>query len=498
MLGASLVGEILQGHYQVTKKLGEGGFGETYLAVDTSRFNRPCVVKRLKPQNQSTFKWVQQAFEKEAKTLEILGKHSQIPELLAYFQEQQEFFLVQEFVDADDLRKKIVRGQKWSENQVIFLLQKILEILAFVHQHGVIHRDLKPENILFYQNNQVVIIDFGAVKQVSTKVFNTQGMITSTTAVVGTQGYMPVEQLRGHPMLCSDVYAVGMIGIEALTGTYPLELDIDTNTLEVVWRHLVQVRSDLADVLDRMISYHPNQRYNSASAALQAVQELTKTVYPGTPQVPNVPNVNSTVPPTSSSQAKPPPSPQPTPPQSTSSPTPSLKQQPAQNLSSNSSSNTSSSSNSSFSNSSSNSSNNSSNNLISSIKYAGISRRIVADIIDKTILIVSALIFDLITSGIDNNEGFWLRFLAEYIILGFVYSLVMESSPTQGTLGKMLLGIAVTDINGNRITFEQAAKRYISKSLSYLTACFGFFMAGVTDKKQTLHDKISNSLVIRK
>lgn len=456
MLGASLVGEILQGHYQVTKKLGEGGFGETYLAVDTSRFNIPCVVKRLKPQNQSTFKWVQQAFEKEAKTLGVLGKHPQIPELLAYFQERQEFFLVQEFVDADDLRKKIIRGQKWSENQVIFLLQRILEILAFVHQNGVIHRDLKPENILFHQNNQVVIIDFGAVKQVSTKVFNTQGVITSTTAIVGTQGYMPVEQLRGHPMLCSDVYAVGMMGIEAITGRYPLELDIDSNTLQVVWRNLVPVRDDLADILDRMISYHPNQRYQSASGALQAIQELTNTVYPATSQTPKyqTPNNNSTVPPTS----------QPT-------PTPSSGKQSRQD---------------------------SSNNSSNVIKYAGISRRIVADIIDKTILIIGALIFDLITSGIANDEEFWLRFLGEYIILGFVYSLVMESSPTQGTLGKILLGIAVTDINGNRLTFEQAAKRYISKSLSYLTACFGFFMAGVTDKKQTLHDKISNSLVIRK
>ena len=458
MLGASLVGEILQGHYQVTKKLGEGGFGETYLAVDTSRFNIPCVVKRLKPQNQSTFKWVQQAFEKEAKTLGVLGKHPQIPELLAYFQEQQEFFLVQEFVDADDLRKKIIRGQKWSENQVIFLLQRILEILAFVHQNGVIHRDLKPENILFHQNNQVVIIDFGAVKQVSTKVFNTQGVITSTTAIVGTQGYMPVEQLRGHPMLCSDVYAVGMMGIEALTGRYPLELDIDSNTLEVVWRNLVGIRSDLADVLDRMISYHPNQRYQSASVALQAIQELTNTVYPATSQTPKyqTPNNNSTVPPTS----------QPTP-----IPTPSSGKQSRQD---------------------------SSNNSSNVIKYAGISRRIAADFIDKSILIISSLIFDLIANGIGNNEGFWLRFLAEYIILGFIYSLVMESSPSQGTLGKILLGIAVTDINGNRLTFEQAAKRYISKSLSYLTACFGFFMAGVTDKKQTLHDKISNSLVIRK
>ena len=490
MLGASLVGEILQGHYQVTRKLGEGGFGETYLALDTSRFNRPCVVKRLKPQNQSTFKWVQQAFEKEAKTLETLGQHSQIPELLAYFQEQQEFFLVQEFIDADDLRKKIIRGQKWSENQVIFLLQKILEILAFVHQHGVIHRDLKPENILFHQNNQVVIIDFGAVKQVSTKVFNTQGMLTSTTAVVGTQGYMPVEQLRGHPMLCSDIYAVGVIGIEALTGVYPLELDIDCNTLEVVWRNLVSVRSDLADILDRMISYHPNQRYQSASVALQAIQELTKTVYPGQPQTPNI---NSTLPPTSSSQPKTLSVTKPT-------PTPSVAQKSTQSSSSNSSNNSSNNQfrNSYHTKSSNKSSNLSSNNASNSIHYAGISRRIVADIIDKTILIISALIFDLMTSGIANHEGFWLRFLAEYIILGFVYSLVMESSPTQGTLGKMLLGIAVTDINGNRISFEQAAKRYFSKSLSYLTACFGFFMAGVTDKKQTLHDKISNSLVIRK
>ena len=468
MLKASLVGEILQGHYQVTKKLGEGGFGETYLALDTSRFNRSCVVKRLKPQNQSTFKWVQQAFEKEAKTLEVLGRHPQIPELLAYFQEQQEFFLVQEFIDADDLRKKIVRGQKWSENQVIFLLQKILEILSFVHKNGVIHRDLKPENILFHQNGRVVIIDFGAVKQVSTKVFNTQGVVTSTTAIVGTQGYMPVEQLRGHPMLCSDVYAVGMMGIEALTGRYPLELDIDSNTLEVVWRNLVGVRGDLADILDRMISYHPNRRYQSASVALQAIQNLINTLYPRTPQTPNsqtpnsqtpksqTPNNNSTVPPTSQAAPK-----------SSPTPTPSLGEQSRQN----------------------------SSNVI---KYAGISRRIAADFIDKTILIISSLIFDLITSGIGNHEGFWLRFLAEYIILGFVYSLVMESSPSQGTLGKILLGIAVTDIDGNRITFDRAAKRYISKSLSYLTDCFGFFMAGVTDKKQTLHDKISNSLVIRK
>ena len=419
MFGTNLVGQTLQGHYYIKQKLGEGTFGETYLAEDKSKFDKLCVVKRLKPQNQSILRWVQQAFEQEARMLENLGKHPQIPELLAYFQERQEFFLVQEFIDGDNLRQQFTSGVGWNENQVTFLLQSILEVLEFVHQHRVIHRDLKPENIIIRKkDNQVFIIEFGSVKQTTNQIFNTQGQLTATTAIVGTPGYMPMEQINGHPGLCSDIYAVGMIGIEALTGIFPSNIPRDSNTLELIWRNQVQVRNEVANVLNRMVHYHHSKRYQSGAEALQAVRELTKTIYVSPPPPPTPPPVQ---------------------------------------------------------------------------EYAGFSTRLVADIIDRTILIIASVIWDLITQPTGNNADqaeFWGRLLGAYIILGFLYCPVMESSNFQGSLGKKLLGITVTDINGNKLSFEQARKIHSMKLLSHLTIWIGFFMAGWTNKKQALHDKI--------
>ncbi len=429
MFGINLVGQTLQGHYYIKQKLGEGGFGETYLAEDKSKFDKLCVVKRLKPQNQSILRWVQQAFEQEARMLGNLGKHPQIPQLLAYFEEDQEFFLVQEFIDGDNLRKQFSPGVGWSENQVTFLLQSILEVLEFVHQHGVIHRDIKPENIIIRRkDSQIFLIDFGAVKQTTTQVFNTQGQLTATTAIVGTPGYMPMEQINGHPGLCSDIYAVGMIGIEALTGMFPSNIPRDSNSLELVWRNQAQVRNEVADVLNKMVHYHHSKRYKSGAEALQAVRVLTKTYV-----------------------SLPPPPPPPPPPL------------PVQ-------------------------------------EYADFSTRLVADIIDRTILIVGSVIWDLITETSVTNPDeaeFWGRLFGAYIILAFLYCPVMESSNFQGTLGKKLLGITVTDINGNKLSFEQAAKRHSMKLWSHLTIWIGFFMAGWTNKKQALHDKICKTLVLR-
>jgi eukaryotic-like serine/threonine-protein kinase len=452
MLKQNLVGETLQGHYQVISQLGGGGFGDTFLAVDTSKFNRQCVVKRLKSQNQSTMRWVEQSFEREARMLETLGRHPRIPDLLGFFQEQQEFFLVQEFISGDSFRSHLIRGQQWDENRVIFILQNILEVLEFVHQHGVVHRDIKPDNLILQKpNNQIVLIDFGAVKQISTQVFNSQGQVASTTFVVGTQGYMPIEQMRGHPMLCSDVYAVGMIGVEALTGVFPHELGTDPNTFEVVWRPRVLVSEDFARVLGKMVAYHPSERYQNASQALQAIRELTQTVLP--------PSIRQTPPPYQAQQTPPP------------YQAASFKQTPPSYPA---------------------------NSTDPDIRYAGFSTRFLADLIDKTIVIIASFIFDFITNGAANPNGFWIRLWFYYIVIGFVYATVMESSSFQGTAGKLLLGIAVTDASGNRISFEQSAKRYFSKILSYITFLFGFFIAGFTNKKQTLHDIVSKSLVIRK
>ncbi len=280
MSGNNLVGQTLKGHYEITEELGSGTFGETYLAINTEKFNDPCVVKRLKPQHPSLIQWVQQKFEEEAKTLKLLGKHPQIPELFAHFQENQDFFLVQEYIKGDDLRTQFVSGVPWPENIVIFLLRDILEVLEIVHKNNVIHRDIKPENIrITEQDNKIVLIDFGAVKQITTQIFNSQGQVTKTTVVIGTPGYMPMEQMKANPMLCSDVYAVGMIGIEALTGIFPANIPMDS-TGKPEWRNKAQVSNEFAAVLDKMVCLYTRDRYQSASEALEAVRKLIESTTP--------------------------------------------------------------------------------------------------------------------------------------------------------------------------------------------------------------------------
>lgn len=155
------------------------------------------------------------------------------------------------------------------ETQVIQLLKDILEVLEFVHRQGVIHRDIKPANLMRRDSDKkIVLIDFGAVKQ---KVTQLQGQ-TSPTVGIGTPGYMPSEQAKGHPKLCSDIYAVGMVGIQALTGVSPDQLRSDPNTLEIIWKNHVSISPKLATILEKMVRYDFNQRYQSATEVLQDLE----------------------------------------------------------------------------------------------------------------------------------------------------------------------------------------------------------------------------------
>jgi serine/threonine-protein kinase len=271
-----MLGQKIGGRYQIRKQLQKGGFGFTFVAEDIQRPGNPkCVVKHLKPRvnEPNTLREAQRLFHKEAEIQENLGNHDQIPRLLARFEENQEFYLVQEFVEGHDLSAELPVGEQLGETYVIKLLQEILEVLAFVHEHGVIHRDIKPSNIRRRQDGKIVLIDFGAVKQISTQVVNSQGE-TAFTISIGTPGYMPSEQANGNPQFSSDVYAVGIIGIQALTGTSPAKFLKDPKTSEIIWRHQTQVSSQLADIIDKMVRYDFRQRYPSASEALQALMEL--------------------------------------------------------------------------------------------------------------------------------------------------------------------------------------------------------------------------------
>jgi CHASE2 domain-containing sensor protein len=269
VVGAMLPNYLLDGRYQVEHTLGAGGFGVTYLARDTKRPGKPqCVIKQLVlvRRDANFVNLARRLFKTEAEILSKLGHHPQIPYLLAYFEDRQEFYLVQEFIDGTPLDRELEGAiVPWSEEQVLDLLRQLLPVLGFIHSQYVIHRDLKPGNIIRDRHHgKLVLIDFGAVKEIQPQVTDEQNMTVS----IGTSGYTPPEQYAGHPNYTSDIYALGSIAIEALTNTPPRYLPVDKITGNVIWQDLVTVTPALARVLDKMVAYHFRDRYQSASAVL--------------------------------------------------------------------------------------------------------------------------------------------------------------------------------------------------------------------------------------
>jgi serine/threonine protein kinase, bacterial len=281
-----MIGKLLDHRYQVIRVLAAGGFGQTYIAQDTRRPGNPiCVVKHLKPASSDprVFDTAKRLFHSEAETLEQLGNHHQIPRLLAYFDENQEFYLVQEFIEGHTLTEELTPGKRWGESQVVQLLQELLTVLEFVHSQGVIHRDIKPDNIIRrVADNKLVLVDFGAVKQLRSQLVTVGGQASATVAI-GTPGYMPTEQGQGKPRPNSDIYSLGIIAIQALTGFSAGELQEDPDTGEILWQHLVTVNYRLAAVLTKMVHYHFKDRYQSATEALQACRDAINPI-PSIPQ----------------------------------------------------------------------------------------------------------------------------------------------------------------------------------------------------------------------
>lgn len=269
-----MIGQILKQRYNIIKKLCSGGFGETYLAQDLDIPIDPkplCVVKRLQPTTLDPT--IIRLFEQEAQMLYKLGQNSQqIPKLFAYFQEQGQFYLIQEFIEGQEISQEIIPGKQWTEKEAIAFLQEMLSILAYVHENKVIHRDIKPANIMRRKDGQLFLIDFGVVKEVSTLVVNQRGL-TSRTVAIGTPGYMPSEQAMGKPKLNSDLYALGMTVIEGLTGVYPEQLSED-NEGEVIWCDRVSPSDELVQFLSKMVRYDFRQRYGDAREALEELNRV--------------------------------------------------------------------------------------------------------------------------------------------------------------------------------------------------------------------------------
>lgn len=284
-----MLGELLGARYKIVDVLGSGGFGHTYIAEDTQRPGNPrCVLKHLTfaSSNTSVLEQVRRLFQAEAETLEKLGRHDQIPQLLAYFEEKREFYLVQEFIAGQSLSKELEDNHRLAEHEVLSLLEDVLQILEYVHNQGVIHRDIKPENLIRrLSDRKFVLIDFGAVKTIGNTIADVTGE-TSLSVPIYTSGYGASEQCLGRPRFNSDLYSLGMVAIQALTGMRPSQLPHDFNTSEVIWRDQADVSPVIADFLDRLVAYHFLHRYQSATEALQALRQIitaapTRMTHPG-------------------------------------------------------------------------------------------------------------------------------------------------------------------------------------------------------------------------
>ncbi|NEQ38383.1 MAG: SUMF1/EgtB/PvdO family nonheme iron enzyme, partial [Okeania sp. SIO3I5] len=270
-------GTILRQHYKIIgSPLGSGNFGDTYLAEDLDLPGNPkFVVKHLSPKNLAPglLPVARKLFEREAETLYKLGKDSdRIPKLFAHFQEETEFYLVQEYIEGQDISKELTSGKKSGESYTIALLTGILSALAVAHQNNIIHRDIKPQNLMRRKSdNKIVLIDFGAVKEISVLTTGNQPGATTLTVAVGTPGYMPSEQGIGKPRLSSDIYAVGRVGIKALTGKEAQSLPTDQDTGNIIWRNEAQVSNRLVDILDKMVREYFRERYKNATEVLEAL-----------------------------------------------------------------------------------------------------------------------------------------------------------------------------------------------------------------------------------
>ncbi|MBC6430198.1 serine/threonine protein kinase [Nostoc sp. HG1] len=303
---------LLDGRYVTVKLLGRGGFGAAFLARDRRIPGmRQCVVKQFQPAGNLSLNQLQQAqlmFEREAEVLSQLGNdHEQIPDLFAFFpvivnglqsgQQDQFFYLVQEYIDGQNLEEELVQQGKFSEQQVLEVLQEILKVLKFVHHRGIIHRDIKPSNIMRRRDGKLFLLDFGAVKQVTNAAL---GSAASSTGIY-SMGFAPPEQMAGGQVFPStDLYALAVTILILLTNKEAIQL-FDAYSNQWKWRTQVTVSPRLADILDKMLLPAANQRFQSAQDVLdalnsQAAQAPTQFNSPSVTLPPQPPSSSPVVP----------------------------------------------------------------------------------------------------------------------------------------------------------------------------------------------------------
>jgi tetratricopeptide (TPR) repeat protein len=268
---------VLENRYKPLKAIGRGGFGKTYLAEDIKKFGEQCVIKQFAPYSGNNSDTEKTRFQDEAKQLQRLGEHPQIPTLLAFFTERGYLYFVQQYVAGENLAEELERRGVFDEAQIRDFLQDLLGILQVVHQQGTIHRDLKPYNIMRRKSDQkLVLIDFGISKQLEAN--------PATGTSIGSLGYSPLEQFWGGKAYpSSDLYSLGVTAFFLMSGISPHQIlaiameetsPAHAHNWAEHWRNYVEqpVSDSLGAVLDKLMQIDHRQRYQSASEVLADLQ----------------------------------------------------------------------------------------------------------------------------------------------------------------------------------------------------------------------------------
>ncbi len=275
---------LVRNRYRVTKSLGQGGFGATFVAIDVSLPGEPiCVIKQLRPSNnhEKFLRMARELFEREARTLGKIGNHPQIPRLLDFFEERRNFYLVQEYVSGHTIHQEVKQMGLFKEEKIRDFLIEILPVIAYIHSQQVIHRDIKPANILRReQDGKLVLIDFGAVKNYVAQIETPEGVDqgSNTQFAVGTSGYAPPEQLAMRPIFSSDIYALGVTCVYLMTGKSPKDIEYNPATGEMMWQKHVQLGKHMTQVLGKMLEVSVRYRYQSVEEVQKALATTTLAI----------------------------------------------------------------------------------------------------------------------------------------------------------------------------------------------------------------------------
>lgn len=263
----------INNRYRALHPLGHGGFGKTYLALDEHIPSRPaCVIKQFYPSNLTgdRLEKATRLFHEEANRLDHLSPHPQIPRLLAHFSEGPYQYLIQSYIDGQNLAQELNQYGAFSEEQIRQVLTDLLPVLDFVHRANVIHRDIKPANIIRRRSDGVLtLVDFGAAK------LTDAATLQQTGTVIGSAGYAPPEQTVGKSVFASDLYSLGVTCIHLLTQVPPFDLYSFTEG-KWIWRDFLPtpIHDELGLILDRMLEPAINQRYRNAGEAIAAIEFL--------------------------------------------------------------------------------------------------------------------------------------------------------------------------------------------------------------------------------